>query len=646
MTEPSSPGILDQKHLSWLTHRWSGPLALVAAAIAMLVWTWGRYCDAIVDFGREIYVAWRLSVGDVLYRDIDYFNGPVSPYLNALIFRVFGSSLLALEIANLLWWTLLCVMAYRLYVTMSDRLSAFVAMVLFIALFSFLQLTGIGNYNFVTPYAHEITHALLCAFGVLSLLRVYLNGCEPRKERGLLASCGLLLGLIFLMKVEVTIATAAALGVGLSMHLLSPGARPVRWLTTAGIVLGAALFPLVVAFVLLRLEMPARAALGGLLGSWKYLGDPRISGNLFYRNLMGLDRPWGRTIAMLWILGSEAALLLPPAILAMAIGKKATDETRWFSAGCAAGYVVVLLWIFWDRADWQGAVRPLNVIVVGIILALGVMALKQKGRVSPRLILQVSFGVFAVVLLSKMFFNVVIYHYGFALTGPAFALVVMLTVGWIPAAIARAGGTAWVFRAAVLTVLGALCLRYLMAYQVGYRSQVTVTVGRGADEFEAYRNVSGINLILNHLAGMPADQTLAAVPQGAMISYLARRINPTGELTLLPGEVEMFGEDRILRRFEAHPPDWIVAVQSDVGEFGYKGFGVDYAEGVAQFIKRNYDTIPLLNAQSKLHLMKFDPGHLFTEHSSGGGTSIPPQFPHASNLPGDSAGPEDASHPR
>lgn len=597
--------------MSWLTHRLSGPVALAAVAIAMLVWTWGRYCDAIVDFGREIYVAWRLSAGDVLYRDIDYFNGPVSPYLNALIFRVFGSSLLALEIANLLWWTLLCVMAYRLYVAMSDRLSAFVAMVLFIALFSFLQLTGIGNYNFVTPYAHEMTHALLCAFGVLSLLRVYLNGCDPGKERGLLGLCGLLLGFIFLMKVEVTIAIGAALAVGVSLHLVLVRARPACWFKTTALIAGAAVIPLIITFVLLRVEMPTGQAVRGLLGSWKYLRDQRIAGNDFYRHLMGIDKPKDRIVSMLWMLGGELALLVPPAVLAMSIREKVTDETRWFSAACAAGYAAVIVWIFWDRADWQGAVQPLNVIVTGIILALAAVALRQRSRIWPRWILQMSFSVFSIGLLGKIFLNVVIYHYGFALTAPAFALVVMLLVGWIPAAIKRSGGTAWVFRAAVLTVLGSLCLRYLIAYQTLYRSQTPASVGRGADEFAVYRDADTINAILNTLSRAPSHQTLATVPQGAMINYLSRRINPTGELTLLPGEVDMFGEDRILDGFQTHPPDWIVAVQTDVSEFGSSGFGVDYAKRVSQFIRKNYDALPPINRQSKFRLMKFDPGHAF-----------------------------------
>jgi hypothetical protein len=50
----------------------------------------------------------------------------------------------------------------------------------------------------------------------------------------------------------------------------------------------------------------------------------------------------------------------------------------------------------------------------------------------------------------------------------------------------------------------------------------------------------------------------------------------------------MFGEDRIARRFADHPPDWIIMSPTDVAEFGYKGFGIDYANRISAFINANY----------------------------------------------------------
>src|SRR5881392_3283113 len=77
-------------------------LSIVALAmIAMLIFSWRCWCDPIADFGRELYVPWQLAHGKVLYRDIAYFNGPLSPCLNSILFRIFGASLMTLAWANI-----------------------------------------------------------------------------------------------------------------------------------------------------------------------------------------------------------------------------------------------------------------------------------------------------------------------------------------------------------------------------------------------------------------------------------------------------------------------------------------------------------------------------------------------------------------
>ena len=57
----------------------------------MIALTWRGWADPLVDFGRELYVPWRLAEGERLYLDIAWFNGPLSQYWNALWFRIFGT---------------------------------------------------------------------------------------------------------------------------------------------------------------------------------------------------------------------------------------------------------------------------------------------------------------------------------------------------------------------------------------------------------------------------------------------------------------------------------------------------------------------------------------------------------------------------
>src|SRR5438876_7916728 len=100
-------------------------LSIIAAiGIAILTWTWDKGPDPIVDFGRECYVPWRIAEGEVLYRDIHYFNGPLSPYFNAAIFKLLGVSLRSLKIANALVIALSTMLIYQLIRQISDRIAA------------------------------------------------------------------------------------------------------------------------------------------------------------------------------------------------------------------------------------------------------------------------------------------------------------------------------------------------------------------------------------------------------------------------------------------------------------------------------------------------------------------------------------------
>ncbi|MBV8782184.1 MAG: hypothetical protein JO353_12375, partial [Phycisphaerae bacterium] len=555
-------------------------------------------------FGREVYVAWRLSAGDALYRDIDYFNGPVSPYFNALMFKLFGAHILTLEIANIAIWAVLAAMAYRLYVQMSDRLGAFAAVGMFIVLMSFVQFNDIPIFNFVCPYAHEITHALMCAYGLFTALSCFLSS----GRRSALLAMGILLGLIALMKVEITVAAGAAVMVVVAFHLRRISAPIRQWFITPTTVMGAAMIPPLVAWALLCRAMSAEVAWRGVLGSWKFIGDSRLTNNPFYRGLAGTDQPLHCTLIMLAVLGTGALALAPAAALAWFSKRKTSSMQGWGIA--AAIFAFLVLWYEFDSRNWSAAGRPLNLITACSAVIFMVMALRRPRKsLTPRLILQASFCVFAFVLLIKLLFTTPLYHYGFALCTPALAVGSMLLASWIPSAVHRAGGNGGIFRLAVLVLLTTFCWRHL-AINVHPRPGAAESYPFGTPDEHFLVNVRGPALqrmlaLLHH--EMSPSETLACVPEGAMFNFLLHAVNPTGELVLLPGEVQMFGEGRILDRFSNNSPRWILVVPRDTVGFGYKGFGVDYAQSIDRFLGTHYrDVTPpeVIDDSYPLHLLK------------------------------------------
>jgi hypothetical protein len=95
------------------------------------------------------------------------------------------------------------------------------------------------------------------------------------------------------------------------------------------------------------------------------------------------------------------------------------------------------------------------------------------------------------------------------------------------------------------------------------------------------------------LRKLPPGATVATVPEGAMINYLARRVNPTGYINLMPPEVVMFGQRRILEAFERRPPNYVVRVlASDSSDAGFKSFELDYGSEVHAWIMQHYRRVP------------------------------------------------------
>ena len=81
---------------------WLGLLLVGCVFVVVTVLSWRKWPDILVDYGMQLYLPWRISEGDVLYRDVMYLTGgPLSQYFNALLFKLFGVSFSTLIFANL-----------------------------------------------------------------------------------------------------------------------------------------------------------------------------------------------------------------------------------------------------------------------------------------------------------------------------------------------------------------------------------------------------------------------------------------------------------------------------------------------------------------------------------------------------------------
>ena len=179
-------------------HRALAALVLALPAV-LLASSWGRWADPVVDYGRELYTAWRLSCGDRLYVDIAWFNGPLSAYWNAAWMTLFGASMRTLVWVDFALLYVLLGLLLALLRRWASPSASLCGCLVLISAFAFGSYARVGNYNYITPYSHEIVHGLLLALAMLLAL-----------QRGAWALAGLALGLTFLTKAELFLAAGAA----------------------------------------------------------------------------------------------------------------------------------------------------------------------------------------------------------------------------------------------------------------------------------------------------------------------------------------------------------------------------------------------------------------------------------------------------
>ncbi|MFL6203403.1 MAG: glycosyltransferase family 39 protein [Thermoanaerobaculia bacterium] len=539
--------------------------------MSLLAWTWGTWPDVLVDFGRELYVPWQIAEGKRLYLDLAWFNGPLSPHWNALMFRLFGVGLRTLVWVNAAVFAVILVLLHSLLRSFGSRTSATIACLLVLAACGFGQLVGIGNYNYICPYSHEATHGLLLGLAALVCLQRW-SGSGRLRE--LMAAAGLA-GLCFLTKPEMFLAALAASATVVGLRL---------WSARARIAIVAAVFALGVILPVL-IAAGLLASWRGALGAWPALFATGMAASPFYRAGSGLDAPAANAFRMLGWAAGTAGLLLPGLLLGLSTrGSRQARVAAWSAFAISAAIVAVL----YARIPWTSAARPWPLLCLGVLVA---AVLRFRAGETGTAAAAAGFAVFSLALLGKMLLNARLFHYGFALAMPALALLTVVLYDWVPRWIAGRGGTAAVARAGLLPVLLAFALAHLgvtSRYLADKREQVAAGT---PDAFKADGRARAVNAVLEWIAAHPG--TVLVVPEGVMINYLARSENPTPFVNFMPPEMILFGEPHILAALASRPPDVVVVTHKPTHEYGLPWFGRSYARDMGAWLERHYHLVQL-----------------------------------------------------
>ena len=557
-------------------------LCVGLAAVIPLRNGWCKWPDAYVDFGIDAYGAWRVLEGDLLQRDIANIFGPLSCHFNAAMFAIFGTSLGTLYVVNGALYLLLIFSLFSIFRRFAGFPASLLACAWVTAALAFNQLVGTGNYNFIAPYTHVVTHGLVLS-AVALLLTVKM--LEAPDARWLGVAAGAAFGATALTKPEIFLALSLALSL-----LLLLRRQDWTWRNLLLFLAGTSSLP--IGFCLFfRIRGDWQLAADNLLTPFStLLGElhHRDVGRLpLYQYILGTDDVGQRLSnslqAFCLVVGVSALAWLADHRLS---GRVDSKSTQWLArmSVCTIGFLAMYSTPMFFKLP------SATLLVLALAMAYFVWAWRKQRNRQAAVALAV--GTLGGGILLKTLLNVRYEHYGFAVDFVAFAF--LLATAWD-----RFQAHGLVLRPLLLGAAIAVAIKLPTLAHENFWRHKTEVVQFGPDKLLTYAGdrslADTVNLVLKRV---PPGATLSVLPEGCIINYLARRRMSVRETVLLPFTFGMRGEEGPLEEFRTSPPDFVILRNRDVREFGKTGFGIDYAETLfawleANYVKRDqYGTIP------------------------------------------------------
>jgi len=566
-------------------------VAVCTAAYLHAVWmSWLKWGDLVVDAGVEYELPRKLADGQLLYRDVDYWFGPVPVYFNALLYRVFGVHASVLAAAGLTIAALMCVLLYRLARCFAGRLCACCVTVSFIYICGFAHLVPNASFNFVIPYTFAATYGMLFALASLFfLIRHVQKGAKAKFWLSVL-----FLTLAALSKIEILFA-AGMLHLAFLIAYWRLGRLSVRAHFPG---YGAVFAVVILTYVLFLVNAPGMFA----ENPWY---SPNPAARMYMRSVMGLaDWRMALWCCVRYSFLGLAGVLAAAWVLAAVRGR--WSRNAWVAGGALAAAFLAgaLIYQFYVPKNYAFLVLPeLFAALLVFLVWRWFRAPEQRAGALPTILLLV----FALAVLARIPLRTWAWHYGFYLLPVPLAAFGVL---WFKAFANWLGRSGPVFSAAGVGLFLALSLGH---YRISTRNYALHTVSletpRGSlcllgPVSEKLPYGAAYAECVLFLSRLPPETRVLVVPLGVGLVFFSGLDSPYGETGYLPTVPEERYNCRLLPALKARPPDVVVRVRVDAREFGSQGFGVDYAVEMWEWIAENYEPVKTIGQGDSIVVLR------------------------------------------
>ena len=267
----------------------------------------------------------------------------------------------------------------------------------------------------------------------------------------------------------------------------------------------------------------------------------------------------------------------------------------------AAVFVAIFLGVFSIDPDVLDNLiqRPLPALALAVLI-FWTFRFFKTGK-SEKQLMQIFFAAFSFCLLGKMFLNARFWQYGFVLALPAFMLIIMLLIDWIPSYVKIKGGSWLLVKALFLGFLFGLTVDKSMVSALRYIAKNVPIENEDATLFlenpRAQQFQASLDLLKKNVA---ANETIAVLPEGVMYNFFLKKKAPTPYISLMPLEVLLYGESVVTNAYKTSPPDYLVFPRRSTQGYGFSEFGRGYAEDLYLWLQNNYEILEVFKDERNI----------------------------------------------
>lgn len=581
----------------------------------LLAFFWGYMGDLLIDCGREPFLSQEVLKGKLLYKDHIIFFGPLAYYIQALLFKIFGVHLNVIYAAGAFNTFIVLLLSYLISRTITTIKASWAICFLIITIFIFNN--SVSNYIF--PYTSCILYAVSSILFSVYFCIWYLKTSKPLF---IVISC-VFYGISILSKYEFIFFIVP---LALIMFVLRPLKLKFILLSALG-----TLIPLIIGYGWLYINGVSIDNFLYIINTTKDLGNlPSLK--YFYTCCVGFYPNW---LVLKDTFISFFRFMIPFLLILtgiytfynLAYKKRSEKESvilvSFIIISCSVLFFTgnyafnsISFKDFVSLLSWL----PIYTALIFICFSYSILknALNSGNSKNPFNTKQKTFftgkidikdDVMLFLLLASLVATVKGFFFlSLDVYGPFLLLLALITniiffFEYIPDYLKVINKDKWQQSCfAILLIVGSI---FILKNSIDIKEQKTsiIQTNRGTLYANTYiaRTLNCAIAYINEYT--PDNSSILMLPENTILNFLTDRPTGSNYINLLPPNIDVYGEDTIVKNLEKSPPDYIFVNNRN---FFNNFFGKNYANKIMSFILKEYKLQGEIGSKFKIYIFKYN----------------------------------------